>query len=165
MEDVEDYAPILTAIRRITRAIDLHSKRLVKRSGLTVPQLLVMQSILRHGKIAIGVIANDVSLSQGTVTAIVDRLERQGMVRRERSGSDKRVVHVCLTLEGQTKLEEAPEPIQAGFVREFRMLSDWEQHMLISAFDRVAVMMNAEELDAAPILDVGDLGKSPESDV
>jgi DNA-binding MarR family transcriptional regulator len=142
---MQDYGPILTAIRRITRAIDLHSKRLVKRSGLTVPQLLVMQSILR----------------QGTVTAIVDRLERQGLVRRERSGDDKRVVLVCLTLDGQKKLEEAPEPIQAGFVREFRKLSEWEQHMLISAFERVAVMMNAEEIDAAPILEVGELQDAP----
>lgn len=162
---MEDYGPILTAIRRITRAIDLHSKRLVKRSGLTVPQLLVMQSIIRQGNVAIGVIANDVSLSQGTVTAIVDRLERQALVRRERSGKDKRVVLVCLTLDGQKKLEEAPELIQAGFVREFRTLHDWEQHMLISAFERVAVMMNAEELDAAPILDVGDLQQAPENDV
>lgn len=157
---MQDYCPILTSIRRITRAIDLHSKRLVKRSGLTVPQLLVMRSILRQGKIAIGAIANDISLSQGTVTAIVDRLERQGLVRRERSGDDKRVVLVCLTLDGQKKLEEAPEPIQAGFVREFRKLTDWEQHMLISAFERVAVMMNAEEIDAAPILEVGELNEA-----
>lgn len=158
---MQDYDPILTAIRRITRAIDLHSKRMVKHSGLTVPQLLVMQSILRQGKIAIGAIATDISLSQGTVTAIVDRLERQKLVRRERSGDDKRVVLVCLTLEGQRKLEEAPEPIQASFVREFRTLSEWEQHMLISAFERVAVMMNAEEIDAAPILEVGDLQDAP----
>lgn len=158
---MEDYGQILMAIRRITRAIDLHSKRLVKRSGLTVPQLIVMQSILRQGNVAIGVIANDVSLSQGTVTAIVDRLERQSLVRRERSGNDKRVVLVCLTLDGQRKLEEAPELIQAGFVREFRKLASWEQNMLISAFERVAVMINAEELDAAPILDVGDLEQAP----
>ncbi len=158
---MQDYHPILRAIRRITRAIDLHSKRLVKHSGLTVPQLLVMQSIQREGKISIGFIASDISLSQGTVTAIVDRLERQRLVRRERSDDDKRVVLVCMTLDGQRKLEEAPEPIQASFVREFRMLSEWEQHMLISAFERVAVMMNAEELDAAPILEVGDLQGSP----
>ena len=42
-----DYDEILIALRKITRAIDLHSKQLHKASGLTTSQLLVMQAILR----------------------------------------------------------------------------------------------------------------------
>lgn len=152
-----DYDDILTAIRRITRAIDLHSKRLVKTSGLTVPQLLVMQSIRRHGKPTIGKIADEVCLSQATVTSILDRLERNELIRRERGSNDKRVVYVCLTFNGQEKLEEAPESMQAGFIREFNKLDTWEQHMLRSALERVAQMLDAEDLDASPILEIGEL--------
>ena len=154
---MDDYEGILIAIRRIMRAVDLHSRKLVKTSGLTVPQLLVMQSIRSHGKVSVSMVAKDVVLSQATITTVVDRLERVGYVRRERSSADRRVVYVCLTTDGQNKLEEAPEPIQSGFLREFRKLEAWERHMLIASFERVAQMMDAEDLDASPILDVGEI--------
>lgn len=154
---MEDYDELLIAIRRIMRAIDLHSKKLVKKSGLTVPQLLVMQSLRTHGKVSVSAIAKDVLLSQATITTIIDRLERVGYVQRERSGEDRRVVYVCLTSDGRKKLEEAPEPIQSGFIRELRKLESWEQHMLIASVERVAQMMDAEDLDASPILEVGEL--------
>lgn len=160
---MDEVDQILIAIRRITRAIDLHSKKLVKSAGLTVPQLVVMQSIRRGGKQPIGRIAADVSLSQATVTTVLDRLERAGLVRRERSEQDRRVVSACLTLDGKTKLEEAPEPMQENFMREFAKLESWERHMLTAALERVAAMMDAEDLDAAPILTPGeDLPKAPE---
>jgi DNA-binding MarR family transcriptional regulator len=152
-----EYDDVLSAIRRITRAIDLHSKRLVKSSGLTVPQLIVLQSIRRQGRVAIGQIASDVSLSQGTVTAILDRLSASGLVQRERSGDDKRVVLTSLTEAGLRKLEESPELMQAGFVREFEKLESWERHMLVASLERIAALLHADDLDASPILTVGDL--------
>jgi len=155
---------ILVAIRRITRAIDLHSKQLVKSAGLTVPQLLVMQAVHRGGKRAINHIAADVRLSQATVTSILDRLERSGLARRERDQQDRRQVSVCLTLEGQAKLETAPELMQRSFVREFGRLESWEQAMLVSSLERVAAMMDAEDLDASPILASGDMARQSEED-
>lgn len=152
---MEECDAILMSIRRISRAIDLHSKRLVKTSGLSVPQLLVMLSVQRHGDVAIGIIANDVCLSQATVTTIIDRLESHGYLRRERSQDDRRVVHVALTAAGEHKLEETPDLIQADFVREFRQLDRWEQQMLLSTLDRVARMLNADESDAVPVSDIG----------
>lgn len=154
---MEECDAILKSIRRITRAVDLHSKQLVRTSGLSVPQLLVMQSVHRHGNVPIGVIANDVCLSQATVTTIIDRLESQGLLRRERSESDRRVVHVSLTFAGDDKLEEDPELIQVGFVRAFRKLDRWEQQMLLSTLDRVARMLDADERDPAPNNEIGDL--------
>ena len=152
---MEECDTILMSIRRISRAVDVHSKQLVKTSGLSVPQLLVMQAVRRHGDVAIGLIANDVCLSQATVTTIIDRLESQGFLHRERSEDDRRVVHVGLTAAGEQKLDESPELIQAGFVRAFRGLDRWEQQMLMSTLDRVAQMLNADEFDPVPIIDTG----------
>jgi DNA-binding MarR family transcriptional regulator len=163
---MEECDAILMSIRRITRAIDLHSKQLVKTSGLSVPQLLVMQAVRRHGDVAIGVIANDVCLSQATVTTIIDRLESQGYVRRERSQDDRRVVHVALTTTGEYKLDETPELIQGDFVREFCRLDCWEQQMLSSTLDRVARMLSAEDSAAAgPVSDIDrSHGMSPQAE-
>lgn len=152
-----DYDEILIALRRITRAIDIHSKRLVKRSGLTAPQLVVIQALRKDGEMAPSAIARAVSLSQATVTSILDRLERAGLISRRRSDSDRRVVLVGLTPDGLEKAGAAPELFQAGFIREFQKLEPWEQHMLIASLQRVAELMDAEEIDASPILEIGEL--------
>lgn len=151
---MEECDTILMSIRRITRAVDMHSKRLVKTSGLSIPQLLVMQSVRRHGDVAIGIIANDVCLSQATVTTIIDRLESQGYLRRERSQQDRRIVHVALTFLGDSKLDDTPELIQGDFVEAFRQLDRWEQQMLLSTLDRVARMLSVEAPDATVARDV-----------
>ncbi|WP_262690847.1 MarR family winged helix-turn-helix transcriptional regulator [Kordiimonas aestuarii] len=158
-EAMNDYDDILISIRRIMRAIDLQSKRLVKLSGLTAPQLVVMQVLRKEGKASPSLVARNVALSQATITSILDRLEKADLVRRERSDTDKRIIYACLTNEGQRRLEEAPELLQAGFLRQYRMLEDWERSMLESSLKRIASMMDAEDLDASPILDIGDIDK------
>jgi len=152
-----DHDDILIALRRITRAIDLQSKRLMKKTGLTAPQLVVMQSLRREGQMSPSALAKTVSLSQATITTILDRLVKQGLVRRDRSASDKRVVLACLTDEGLNAAAAAPELLQAGFLREFRKLQDWERGMLIASLQRIAEMMDAEDLDASPILETGEI--------
>ena len=152
---MKDYDEILISLRKIMRAADLHSQRLMKESGLTSPQLLVMQAIEKEGKPSTSTLARHICVSQATMTRIVDRLERAGLVSREKSTQDKRVIHVRLTEAGHSKLKLAPEPLQAEFLRRFRELEDWEQQMLKSSLLRIAKMMDAEDIDAAPILQTG----------
>ena len=97
-----------------------------------------------------------VSLSQATVTSILNRLESQGLVKRERSSEDKRRVNVKLTAQGTRLIADAPEPLQHEFVSRFNELKTWEQHHIVAALARVAAMMDAESLDAAPLLATGE---------
>lgn len=154
---MSDNDEILIALRRIMRAADLHSQELMRRSGLTAPQLLVLQAIGREGSAATNRIARRIHVSHATVTRIIDRLVAAGLVRRGKSTDDRRVVLLSLTDAGIAKLAEAPEPLQAGFLRRYGELADWEQHMLKSSLLRIAQMMDAENLDASPILQTGDI--------
>ena len=155
---MKDYEELLVALRQITRAIDLHSKQLLRETGLTTSQLLILQSIHKQGHSTPTAIARDIHVSQATVTNILTRLSQNGLVSRAKSDDDRRSVQVSLTESGVGKVEEAPELLQAGFLREFRKLEDWEVNMLTSSLQRMALMMNAEELDAAPILIAGEIG-------
>lgn len=146
------HEEVLVSLRRIIRATDLHSRRLGRETGLTTPQLVVLRTIAEQGTPAVSEIARNVSLSQATVTTILNRLQSKGLVRRKRSREDKRRVHVHLSAAGKRLLETAPEPLQDGFVSRFSALQDWEQHMIVAALDRVAAMMDAESLDVAPLL-------------
>ena len=150
---------VLVALRRVIRATDLHSKHLAKTTGLTAPQILLLQTIRDKGEVTIGELASEMSLSQATVTTIIDRLEKRGLVFRQRSKEDKRKVHAYLTDQATDVLKEAPIPLQDHFARQFGDLQEWEQTMIISSLQRVAQMMDAEHIDASPVLDVGILDR------
>jgi len=156
MEKVDE---VLVALRRIIRATDLHSKHLAKTTGLTAPQIILLKTIREQGEMTIGGLAGIINLSQATVTTIIDRLEKRGLVERARSSSDKRKVFALLTDAGQEVLKSAPMPLQYQFARQFGDLHEWEQMMIIASLQRVAHMMDAQHIDASPVLDVGLLDR------
>ncbi|QEP44798.1 MarR family transcriptional regulator [Ectothiorhodospiraceae bacterium BW-2] len=149
------HEQVLVALRQIIRAIDLNSKKLERESGLTGPQLVVLHAIgeSEDSSISAGEVARRVSLSQATVTSILDRMERKGVVRRRRSESDRRKVYLSLTEQGAVALQQAPQLMQQSFIEAFSRLEQWEQSLLLSSLQRVASMMDANELDAAPLID------------
>jgi len=154
MGDLQDQ--VLVSLRRIIRATDLHSRKLGKRTGLTTPQLVIIQAIGELRDPTVSDIAKAVSLSLATVTTILNRLEANGLVHRERSSLDRRRVIVTLTDQGEAMRASAPRPLQDSFVERFTRLEPWEQHQIVAALERVATMMDAEELDAAPLLLSGE---------
>lgn len=147
---------VLISLRRIIRASDIHSRRLGKQTGLTTPQLVVMQAIKAERDATVSAVSRLVSLSQATVTNILNRLEGQGLVKRQRSEEDRRRVNLTVTVAGDKLLLAAPTPLQEGFVERFNQLADWEQYLLVSSLARIASMMDAEDLDAAPLLTPGE---------
>jgi DNA-binding MarR family transcriptional regulator len=150
---------VLVALRRVIRATDLHSKQLVKTASVTGPQLLLMQAIQRQENAIISELAREVSLSQATVTSILDRLEKRELILRRRSEEDKRKVHIQLTEQGRQLLETAPTALQHEFAQKFSALEDWEQSMILSSLQRIAGMMDATDIDASPFLETGELDR------
>lgn len=150
---LNDEEAVLVAIRKIMRAADIHSRRLSKTAGLTVPQLLLLQAIRNLGAVAISRLSTELNLSQATVTTILDRLEQRGLAVRRRSDRDKRVVNAYLTEAGEAVLAKAPPPLQERFSAEFAKLEDWEKSMILASLQRVAALMKADDIDASPLLD------------
>lgn len=148
---------VLVALRRIMRATSLHSRQLGKSVGLTVPQLVVIRAIGKEGLPTASEVSRAVSLSQATVTTILNRLEERELLTRERSTEDRRRVILKLTEKGSAVLRDAPLPLQAKFSGRFEMLSVWEQHQIVAALGHVAEMMDADGIDAAPLLDSADV--------
>jgi len=154
---------LLVMLRQIVRATDMYDKHLSRMTGLTLPQLLLMQTLESKGPITVGSLAKEMNLTQATVTSILDRLERKLLVKRERSQSDKRKVHVVTTDEGVELLKSAPTTLQDVFIKQFDHLQAWEQSMILASFQRVVEMLDAHHIDAAPMLDIGILDRSEDS--
>lgn len=146
MTNEEASAYVLSTLRKIIRAIDIHSRQLSKQYGLTGPQLVVISEIGQAGPMTIGELARRVSLSQATVTTILDRLENKQLATRVRGSEDKRRVYVDITDKARDILETHPNFLQEGFVKRFNALEDWEQTLILSSIQRIAAMMNTSSL-------------------
>ena len=148
------WQDVLISLRRIIRATDLQSKRIVKACGLTIPQVMVLRAIEELGDVTVKRISDNVSLSQATVTTILNRLESRRLIERVRGAADRRIVNARLTAEGQNILSTVPPLLHEEFISKFENLNDWEKTQLLSSLQRVATMMDAESLDASPLLDI-----------
>lgn len=158
---MEKHEELLLALRKIIRATDLYSKKLNKVAGLTAPQLLLLREISATNGITASAVAQNITLSPATVSNIIDRLEQRELISRTRSTSDKRRVVLSLTEKGAALLAGSPRPLQHHFIEKFIALDDWEQSLLVSSVQRVAHMMDAEKLEAAPVLELGRYDATP----
>lgn len=151
---------ILIALRRVIRAIDRHSKNLVQSHGLTGPQALLLTDIVRNQPLTGSELAKRASLSQATVTDILKRLEYRNLIERGRDDKDKRRILINATEQGEIMVKQSVPLLQEKFQSRLNHLKDWEQNQLLSSLQRIAEMMNAEDLDAAPMLTSGAITAS-----
>jgi DNA-binding MarR family transcriptional regulator len=148
---------VLIAIRRIIRAIDIQSRLLLERYGLTGPQLVVLRALAERAEVSVGELARHIHLSQATTTGVLDRLEKRGLVTRQRSALDRRRMLVRATPQAEQLLQQKPTFLQEQFLRKFDKLHDWEQMQILSSLQRMVAMMEAESIDATPMLATGEI--------
>jgi DNA-binding MarR family transcriptional regulator len=162
MENLSIENQVIVALRRISRAIDLHSRTLMQMYGLTAPQLAALHAVGQLQPVPVSGVARSIHLSLATVTGIFNRLETRELVKRSRNGRDRRTVMVELTDRGAELLEAAPSLLQDRFRRELAKLEQWEQTLLLASLQRIASMMDAEEVEAASVLTPGIVAALPE---
>lgn len=143
---------ILRSLRRILRAVALHSRELARQHTLTAPQLICLRELDGRGELSLGELAEAVSLSPATVTGILSRLEARGLVERTRAAEDRRRVTTRLTVEGRKLVRRTPLPLQERFARRLRELPEAERRRYATTLSEIVAMMDASELDAAPLL-------------
>ena len=146
----------LRAIRRILRKTSEHSRQLSRQFGLTVPQVLCLRFLANsdeNSEVTVAMISKAVQLAPATVSRILDRLEDAGLVIRERRSQDRRKVCLTLTNLGKQQVEKLPTPLQEQFVKRLLSLPTEEQRNLLGALQKVVEMMEASNLEAAPVLE------------
>lgn len=147
---------ILRSLRRISRALDLYSRELANRVGLTGPQLVCLRHLAQHGSMTPSRLAREIHLSQATITGIVDRLVVGGWVERRRGEGDRRLVSIELTERGHQMLSTAPSALHERFLSRLGELPDAEQANIHQLLAQVVAMMDAQHLPGAEFA-VGDL--------
>lgn len=96
---VETFIYLYTESRRLT-------KERARAYGLTGPQLTVVKVLGQLGDLSLSSLSDRIRAQNSTVTGIIDRMEREDLVRRERSVEDRRMVLIRLTSKGKKLAEE-----------------------------------------------------------
>ncbi len=122
---------LYTESRRVT-------KELARRAELTGPQLTVLKLLEGVGDLSLSELSERIRAQNSTVTGIIDRMEREGLVVRARSTEDRRVVHIRLTEKGAKIAREiAVEPMEI-FRSALESLSPAETRSLLEILTKIA---------------------------
>ncbi|RAN39993.1 MarR family winged helix-turn-helix transcriptional regulator [Hyphomonas sp. GM-8P] len=147
----------LIALRRIQRVTEMASKRLARTAGLTPSQLSVLRILTEYPEVSAGYLAEATQLKHATISSLIDKLEARGLISRRRCDEDKRRVWLRLLDAGKAALANAPDPLHETFSSRFDALPDWQQAMLIASLEQVTSLLDAQNIEAAPVLDIGEL--------
>ncbi|HVH66687.1 MAG TPA: MarR family winged helix-turn-helix transcriptional regulator [Gemmatimonadales bacterium] len=143
-----DTMAIVQGLRRIVKALQTYSQEVRSAYGLTGPQLWALKTLQRSGRTSTGGLAAALAVHQSSVSILVDRLERRGLVRRTRDRRDHRVVAIDLTKRGAELASDAPEAAQGRLLHALEAMPPREVQMIRRAVDRLVHAMEATDVHA-----------------
>ena len=149
---------IVWLIRRLMQAEEQYTKALEKTHHVTSSQLSCLLALYENGPLPPSQIGKHIMVHSSTVTGIIDRLERKGLVERSRVSQDRRVITVSLTGEGLMLAEKAPLPVQDKIVAGMRRLSSDEIEQIIGGLTRLTGMLDDEDTENGAALIEGTKG-------
>jgi DNA-binding MarR family transcriptional regulator len=125
---------------RVTRQTQNHLREFLRvEHDTTLPRFDVMAALFRRRD---GVTMSELSqmllVSNGNATAVVDRLERDGLVRRSASKEDRRTIYVALTTAGLAQFETLATGHEQQVNTLFQSFTDEELDKLLSVLKRVS---------------------------
>src|SRR5258706_16322074 len=134
---------------KLTRCTNSLFARLSERNTLgdiTPSQFAVLEALYHLGSMNQGEVSMKVLKSGSNMTTVIDNLERDGLVRRERHGKDRRVINVHLTEAGKKKIEAGLTGHVAALVEEFSVLAGGEQQKLAGLCKKLGKGMESKRI-------------------
>lgn len=102
----DEVASMEKDLRYIAAIIKQEGRRILSNYTITPPQFIALQWLFEHGDMTIGDLSNRMFLAFSTTTDLVDRMEKNNLVKRVRDEQDRRVVRIHLLSEGERVIEE-----------------------------------------------------------
>jgi len=145
----------LISLRQILLAVEIDSRSLAKQTGLNPSQFILLQLLKSKKSMTPGEIAKNMSLAHATVSTLTEKLRKTGLVKREVSPTDKRSQKISLTELGRETLFNAPDILQRHFEKQFENIKAEDQEQIVLVLKQLSSILGADDIDAAPLLDVG----------
>ena len=125
---------IFMSYLRVTQHMSQQFRSHFGRLDLTFPQALVLTVLGEDGPVPISALAGS---ANSTVSGIVDRLEKLGLARRQRSETDRRVIYVCATEKYNALRAKAATDVSGYFSSLLSGMSQEDRAMIAAAFQKL----------------------------
>jgi DNA-binding MarR family transcriptional regulator len=148
---------IVLLLRKIVRAVEIDSKKLSTQFNTTPAQLLALRQLSGVQEKSLAKLAEAVGLTSSTMVGVVDRLEKKGLVVRNRSQKDRRLVNIVITEAGVTYLKGSPKLLQDKLTERLSTHTEAEKSTIFHSLKKITDIFDAQSIDVSPVLDSGGL--------
>jgi MarR family transcriptional regulator, organic hydroperoxide resistance regulator len=129
-KDLDIVADIEKDLRYIAGIIKQKGREILSNYTITPPQIVALQWLFEEGDMTIGELSNKMYLAFSTTTDLVDRMEKNELVKRVKDPNDRRVVRIHLLSEGERIIEEVIKKRQVYLQEVLKNFSEDEVIML-----------------------------------
>lgn len=151
-----DSARVMDAIRRLVRALRSSSDASRRDFGVSTAQLFVLRQIAATPGCSLGEVAERTRTTQSSVSEVVARLVRRGLVSRRAATSDRRRAELVLTAKGRSLLERARTTLQERLIEGLEGLEAGERRALASGLEAWLTAAGLADLPATMFLEPHD---------
>ena len=123
---LNSYTKLMRAAETVTNRVS----RTMSAAGLTISQFGVLEALHHKGPLCQRDIAAKILKSTGNITLVIDNLEKQGLVKRERINEDRRYLTIRLTELGEARIGTVFADVEAAIIVEMNVLTEDEQELL-----------------------------------
>ena len=138
---------IIFLIRKLMHGAEMYTKELNKKYSITSAQLNCLVALYENEPLPPSQIAKHMMVKSSTVTGVIDRLERKGLVTRQRNSPDRRIINIQLTPDGKKMAKIAPPPIQQRVVDGLQQLNPKELNQIILSLTKLTKMLDLQDLE------------------
>lgn len=136
---------VLGQFRLIFRSAKKHFQWVLDRTGVSGAQLWVLAELHRRPGIRVTELARAMGVHQSTASNLIDPLEKRGLISRDRSSRDQRVVHLSLTRSGRDTVVRAPLPLEGVLPDALNALEHADLVELQRRLDKLAKLMKVRD--------------------
>ena len=149
-----DTTEVLIKIRKIVRSVDIESKKIQKEYGVSIPQVLCLSFLHESSNYQAtqGEIREFLNLNSSTVSGIINRLEKKGLLARLPKSGDKRVVNIALTSAGDKLFATIPSLLHEQLSEKLQKLEQSELDKVEESLETLVRLMDIEQVEASPLL-------------
>jgi DNA-binding MarR family transcriptional regulator len=147
---------ILIQIRKIVRSINLESKKIQKEYGVSIPQVLCLNYLhdAKNFQATQRELKSFLNLNSSTVSGIIHRLEKKGLVARLPKSGDKRVVNIALTSAGDKLIASMPSLLHEQLSDKLQTLDASELKQIEESLDVLVHLLDIQSVDASPVITI-----------
>lgn len=145
MEETNQNIKILRLLKEIGRSLKHSMTQQFKNMNLTGPQGMLLGILSHHGKMKISDLGEKIGLSNSTVSGIVDRLEKRGLIERIRSKEDRRVVYVDVTEEFKKDHKNHHYQVEKKFQDDINSATPEEINIIVKGLETLKKVIDRQD--------------------